>query len=196
IGVMVDGRLSDGQIRYSLAVTNGEGANKDDINGTKSYTGRVEFLPADDVRISGNVGAHDYFNAATGDETALAFGGDVEYGNFNEGLHLQAGVVTGDNWRVLDAITNEPSSFMAAQGIITYKHPIEGNDRIAAIEPVARLSWADPDTGVDADHGMVLTPGFVVHFAGRNKMAVNVDVWMPNTGNSEMSLKVQSYLHF
>ena len=54
------------------------------------------------------------------------------------------------------------------------------------------------DTDTENDAGILVTPGFQVFFTGRNKIALNVDVFLPEheDADSEYSIKVQSYLHF
>ena len=194
IGVMVDG--TSGTVRYRAAVTNGTGGNTDDENGAKSYTARIDVTPVSNVRVAGNVGLHDYVNGVTGtDEYAVAYGADVEIGDYSDGLHVQAGVIAGENWGTLDAV-GDPVDFFTTQGIVSYKHGVGQNRFVEAVEPVGRVSWGNPDTSLDSDGGWLLTPGFVVHFTGRNKFAVNVDVWSPKTGDTEWALRAQSYLHF
>lgn len=193
IGVLIDGDASR-QLSYQVAVTNGSGANAEDENGTKSYTARFTFTPFEGLTVATNLGAHDYLNAVTNsDEYALAVGADVEVGSWEGGGHLQAGVAAGENWRNLDP-SGDASDFVAAQMIASYQHPVDGHPVVRAVEPLARISWGDP--GADDDGGWLLTPGVMVHFAGFNKIAANVDVWAPSTGGAEWSLKVQSYLHF
>ncbi len=194
IGIFVDGRDPTGRFSYAASVTNGAGSNTEDENGTKSYTGRVGFSPGSRVTIAANVAVHDYVNNVGNDAHATAFGGDIEIGNFDQGLHIQAGAVSGDNWRNL--ANGNPSTFFSTQGIITYKAPIVDNAFVAAVEPVARISWGDPDIDVSDDEGVLLTPGLVVYFSGRNKIAFNVDIWSPAAGDTEWSFKAQSYLHF
>lgn len=194
IGVMFDGRPSE-QFRYMASIANGTGANKAEENSAKSFTGRVEFTPLTDLRLSANLGLHDYPNATTAtDETAAAYGADVEWGNFSSGLHLQAGVVAGDNWKNLDA-AGDPSSFLTAQLIASFRQPVT-SQWIEAIEPVFRVSWGDPNTDLDDDEGLLFTTGAAFFFTGRNKIAANIDIWSPTTGNTEYSLKLQSYIHF
>ena len=65
-----------------------------------------------------------------------------------------------------------------------------------AVEPVARVSWGDPDRGVAADGGLLITPGLALHFQGRNKVAANVDLWRPQEDGTEWGLKAQAYLYF
>ena len=195
IGLMLDGAVADAW-HYMFSVTNGTGADEEDVNGAKSFSGRLEFSPIADLAFGGNVAVHDYENGVLMEtERGTAFGGDVEWGNFDEGLHIQAGLAAGDNWENLDD-DGDPSTFLTGQGIITYKIPLRNARFLEAIEPVGRLSWADPDDDAEDDEGILFTPGLVAFFSGRNKIAVNVDIWSPAEGDSEMSVKVQSYLHF
>ncbi len=198
IGVMFDGTDPEGKFRYMVAVTNGTGSNTEDENGSKSFSGRIAVTPVKDVTIAGNVAAHDYLLPVAPDlannEFAVAYGGDIEVGNFNSGLHFQGGVVAGDNW--LNLIADEPTTFVTAQGILSWKVPVNENRFVSALEPVARVSWADPNTDLADDEGVLATGGLMVHFTGRNKIAANVDVWSPVVGDSEYSIKVQSYLYF
>lgn len=196
IGLMLDGTGSAGKLRYMASLTNGAGANSSEENDAKSFSGRLEFAPIRDLTVSGNVGLHDFRNELEGDDDhAVAFGGDLEWGNYDRGVHVQAGLVGGDNWRNLGT-DGEPSTFVAAQGILSYRHPIPDARHVTAIEPVGRVSWGDPDTDAEDDDGFLLTPGFIVHFIDRNRFAVNVDIWSPVQGETEWSFKAQSYLHF
>jgi hypothetical protein len=192
VGVMVEGTGRSGRLSYSAALTNGAGQNQRDENGAKSFTARARFVLADGVAVAGNLGLHDYV-APGGDAHAAAWGGDLEVGDFQKGFHLQAGIVAGENWRNL--VAGEPTTFLAFQGIVTYKSPISKSRYLQAWEPVARVSWSDPALGERADGGWLLTPGLVFHFAGRNKLAANVDFWRSD-GVAEWSLKIQSYLYF
>ncbi len=192
IGVMVDGTDRSGRLSYFAAVTNGAGQNRSDENGAKSFTVRARLALAENVAVAANLALHDYV-AGGRDARAAAWGGDLEIGSFQKGWHLQAGVVGGENWRNLTA--GDPSTFLALQGILTYKSLISGSSYLEAVEPVGRLSWSDPALGEAADGGWLLTPGIVLHFTGRNKLAANVD-WWRSSGVTEWSLKIQSYLYF
>jgi hypothetical protein len=196
IGVMVDGALGGSGLQYMASVTNGRGPNNSiDENGSKSFTGRLEYRVGQ-LTFGGNVGMHDYPNDSTGtDEFGTAFGADVDWGAFEKpGPHVQAGFVYGDNWKNLT--TPDPSKFMTGQVIGTYMFPVNENRFLYGVEPVFRASWGDPDTDVSDDEGWIFTPGVMLHFTGRNKFAVNVDIWTPATGDTEYSLKAQTYLHF
>lgn len=192
IGLFLEGAPS-APVTWSVAATNGTGANRDDENGTKSFTGRVTYAATPNVIVAANVGLHDY--TFEGDnEYATAFGGDVEVGNYDRGLHVQAGFILGDNW--LRVVADEPTTFFAVQGIVSYKSPVTNIRYVSALEPLGRLSLGNPDTDTPDDGGILLTPGLMVHFTGLNKVAANIDVWLPSVGDMEWSLKVQSFLHF
>ncbi len=194
IGILVDGRATD-KLEYRFSITNGTGADKRDKNGTKSYTARVVVQAASHVRLGANVGVHDYFGSTTANEYAVAYGGDIEIGRYGEEIHLQAGFLAGQNWLNLDA-TGDPSTFLTAQGVVSYRLPITGSSHFTAVEPLARLSWADPNTDAANAGGWLFTPGIALRMAGRNMLVANVDVWSPAAGDSEWSFKFQSFLHF
>lgn len=192
-GVLVDGEA--GRWDYGFSITNGTSQFLREENGTKSYAGRVAFLAHENVTIGGNVTYKDYVNSVTDrDDYAAAYALDANIGNFSRGLHLQSGIMGGQNWRNLDA-AGDASNFATAQTIVSYKVPIT-NTHVSAIEPIARVSWADPDTDNASDGGWLFTPGVQMFFVGRNKIAANVDIYVPDAGDTAWSLKIQSYLHF
>jgi hypothetical protein len=170
--------------------------NTREENGAKSFSGRLEWMARERVKLSANAGLHDFPNEVKGrDEHAPAWGMDVEVGDFTQGLHVQAGVMAGENWLNLDG-AGDGSRFVAWQTIATWKIPVEGKGRIGAVEPVARVSWGDPDRGAASDGGLLLTPGLVLHFQGKNKFGVNLDAWRPQDGPTEWGVKAQTYLYF
>lgn len=191
-GIRVVG--SSGKVEYEVTATNGTGANESDENDAKSFSGRLSVEVAEGLTLSGQVAVHDYLDANDETDHANAWSADVQYGGFRKGLLLQAAVVGGDNWKNLDG-TGNASTFMAFQGVLSYYHPLEG-DQFAAVEPVVRLSYGDPDTDLKSDGGVVFTPGLMFYVLGKNKIGFNVDVWSPQTGDTEYSFKVQSFLYF
>ena len=196
VGLLIDGTDQTRKFSYSFAFTNGAGPNQADENDSKSVSGRARYEVASDVKIGANISIHDYINPVLSENKhAIGLGGDVEVGNFENGFHLQAGVIGGQNWQNLD-IQGDEGTFVAAQGIVTYRAPVRNQKYVNGIEPLLRVSWAYPDTGRDRDDGVLVTPGVMVHFIGRNKIALNMDVWAPNQGDTEVSLKIQSYLYF
>ena len=110
------------------------------------------------------------------------------------GLHLQAAVVGGDNWREFDALGGA-ARFLTGQVIFTYQIPVD-SDRWTSVEPLARISWADPDTDTPDDEAWLLTPGLTLYVSGRNRIGTNLDIYAPERGDSKLSLKVQAFLYF
>lgn len=191
-GVRVEG--TSGSLSYMISATNGTGIGFSDENDLKSFSGRVTLASSEMLRASAELAFHDYVGPADENATAVAWGGDVEYGTWRDGLLLQGGVVVGDNWELLD-VDDEPLSFVTFQGVASFYRPLTG-DRIVGIEPLARLSYGDPNTDGDDDGGLLFTPGVMAYFGGRNKVGANIDVWSPQTGDTDWSLKLQTFLYF
>ena len=186
-GVRVE--INGDRLSFVGTVTNGTGTNEADENGAKSLAGRVEFAASDDVTVGGAISRHDY---VSGDDTeyGTAWTADVQFGGWQDGFMAQASVSGGDNWKVTDS-----PSFMGWMAIASYYAPIS-EGRIQGIEPVLRVSAGDPNTDVDDDGGFVFTPGLMMYVGGRNKFGFNVDVYSPQGGDTEYSLKFQSFLYF
>ena len=191
-GIRVQGE--QGTVAYEATMTNGTGANEEEENGGKSYSGRlsVELTPA--LTLSGQYAFHDYVKAGDDNTLAAAWSADAQYGTWRDGLLVQAAVVQGDNWKRLNS-AGVASIFKAFQGVVSYYAPLDG-DRIAGVEPLVRLSYGDPDTGLADDGGVVFTPGLMFYIAGRNKFGANIDIWSPQTGDTAYSFKIQSFLYF
>lgn len=197
VGVMVHG--TTGGVGYAAGVFNGEGANQPDELGSKAYAGRVTFEPVEGPLVVGGAvsvqptGAFD----ADGDEVyATAFAVDAEWGGFRaDGLHVMAELMVGDN-PLLMTPAMEPSSMMGAQAAVAWFSPRSG--RIEGLEPLLRLSWADPNTDTDDDEAILLTPGANLYFSGRNRFMVNADVYVPSADglDPELGLRAQFQIYF
>lgn len=192
IGLRVSG--CRGKATYDVSMTNGAGQNVADENDARSFSGRLGLKVAEALTLSANLALHDYLDADMKDAHAGAWGVDAQYGTWRDGLLLQASLVGGENWKKPDA-AGESAAFTAFQGVASYYAPL-GGARFAGLEPLVRLSYGDPDTGVASDGGVVFTPGLMLYVAGRSKIGFNVDVWSPQTGDREHSLKIQSFLYF
>ena len=59
-----------------------------------------------------------------------------------------------------------------------------------------RASWADPNRSLNEDEGWLLTPGAMLHLGSRNRLYLNVDVWVPKTGDTEYALVSQLNFYF
>jgi len=196
IGVRFAGALGGSPLSYALAVTNGEGAGTSDRDSEKSFSARLEYEALENLSISANLGVHDYVNTVDPtDRYGSAFGVDVDWGDYGPGTHVQWSFIEGDNWKDLDA-GGAPSTFRATQAVVSYRFPLESSSNLTGLEPVFRLSWADPDTSTSSDSEYFSTAGVILHFLGRNRLAANLEMWDPTVGDREYSVKVQTYLHF
>lgn len=191
-GVKVDG--ASGQLSYMATITNGTGIGTPDVNDRKSFSGRLSLTATDNVVVSVNAAAKDYVDPMAESAFALAFGGDVQVGTWRDGLLVQAAVVSGENWRSLD-VNDVPGSVLTAQVAASYYVPLEG-DRIIGIEPVGRISVADPDDGIDEDGGLLITPGLMLYFSGKNKIGFNYDYYAPAIGDGVSMFRLGTFLYF
>jgi hypothetical protein len=169
----------------------------------------VTFAPLKEKDLAINVGvsAKPYVQTGTDVGYASAFEGSVEYGDFDSGLHLHAGVVDGKNWKHYDSTVDKAPTFMAAQGILTYKHKLAKAKWFEAIEPLVRISWADPDRDTDKDDGLLVTPGVNLFVVNRTRLSLNADIFTPSAddnpatplldeGATALGVKVASWLYF
>lgn len=191
MGVALHGAV--GSLGYEAGVFNGVGADERDGNDDKALAARLTYALPTTLPIA--VGAA-VSRADVGDVGAeiggTAYSLDVQAGRFRGAHpHVIAEIVTGDNYTASDA------SFLAAQGMIAWFHPVEGA-RIEGFEPVARVSWGDPNGDVEGDAGTLLTPGINLYFHGRNRLMFNWDVFLSQADGVERqhAMRAQAQLHF
>ncbi|MGK7310763.1 MAG: porin [Candidatus Longimicrobiales bacterium M2_2A_002] len=195
IGVMVHGTTGD--VGYAAGVFNGEGANVRESRGSKAFAARATFGLSESLVLGGAVSDQPTGELdVAGDEIrATAFAVDAEWGAFRgEGLHVMAEAMVGENPVLIAA--DEAPTMMGLQVAAGWFSPREG--RIEGIEPVFRLSWADPDTDIDNNEGTLVTPGVNLYFTGRNRFMVNVDTYLPAADglDPEFSLIAQFQVYF
>jgi len=194
VGIRIGGGLGE-RLSYQATLTNGTGIEQGDENGAKSGAGRLVYALTESLHVGGNFSIRD-FEEAEETRQAVAWGGDLEWGGLRTpGIHARLGVVGGDNWKNLDP-GGDPSTFVAVQSTVAWYRPVEPRGPLVAIQPLGRISWGDPNTDLSNDGGLLLTPGFALFFGGRNKLAANLDIYSPGTGDTEVSLKVQTFVHF
>lgn len=191
-GVKVDG--ASGQWSYMATITNGTGIGTADVNDAKSFSGRLSLEASEGVVVSVNAAAKDYLDPMAESAFAVAWGGDVQIGTWRDGLLVQAAVVSGDNWRSLDP-SDVAGGMLTAQVAASYYVPLDG-DRIIGIEPVGRISVADPDDTIDEDGGLLITPGLMLYFMGKNKIGFNYDYYAPAMGDGVSMFRVGTFLYF
>jgi hypothetical protein len=191
IGLRLEGNVD--ALRYMASLTNGQGTNQNDVNDAKSASGRVE-VAVESIRLGVFGALHDYRDpipAVDDDDFAEAFGADIEVGSFRDGFHLIAGGVMGNNWRLGPDV-----DFLTGQVLASYYVEI-AEEMLAGVEPMFRASWADPDRDDEDDEGLLLTPGLMFYFQGRNGLAANFDHYSPDgPADAEWSLKLQLFLYF
>jgi hypothetical protein len=125
----------------------------------------------------------------------LGWAADVQVGGWRDGVLLQLTLAGGDNWKIRDA-QDALAKFMAAQAVGSYFYAMSGDARLSGVEPLVRVSMGDPDIAHDDDGGAVVTPGLMFYLGGKNKIGANVDIYSPQSGNTECSFKVQMFLYF
>jgi hypothetical protein len=185
---------SNGAVSFQATATNGTGINKSDENGSKSYSGRLSVDASDNVTISGQFGVHDYVDDNDDNAYAPGWGADIDLGSWRDGVHFQAAVASGDNWKELDT-SGDAVPFTAYQGVLSYYAPLSGT-KFVGVEPLARVSYADPNGDAAGDGAMIFTPGLMLYTGGKNKIGFNVDVFSPESGDTEYSFKMQAFLYF
>ena len=210
LGLMVDG--STGNLHYWAASFNGQDSeeNRGDTNG-RQFIGRAQYafevgsMPlalavAGAVRDVGGVGSDERIRT----DYVGSFELWGELGDFGGGPHIQAGFVYGKN-SSQNRTGEEPDreageAFANAYGwqvIGAWKLPFAGK-LLEAIEPVLRVTAADPNTSVADDSGWAITPGVQFFLFGRNKLALNWDFVIPSSDalRSENSFKAQYQFYF
>jgi hypothetical protein len=193
MGAALHGEL--GSFGYQAGVFNGTGSDRADQNAGKSFAARVTYsLPIEaPLRLGAGVSRRDHLRTIEDvqvTENGTAWEMDLEWGAYRRpGLWLLAEATAGSN--LVDG------SFRAAQTAATYFVPT-GHERVEGVEPVFRLSWGDPDVDVDGDAGVLLTPGFNLHFHDRNKLMFNWDFYVPEGDvlTPEHALRAQAQLFF
>ncbi len=193
-GIRVDGALGDGAT-YMLTVTNGEGVNVGDVNQGKSVSGRVVFDAGDNAQLGVFAGTHDVFDEEAAETSyANGYGVDAKVGSYGGGTVVMASVVRGENWKAEDASGTAPT-FWAGQVTGSY-YAATGSEIVQGVEPMLRVSTANPNTDATDVGGVLVTPGAHFYFQGRNRFGVNADVFSPSLGDTEYSLKFMMYLYF
>ena len=82
------------------------------------------------------------------------------------------------------------SDFVAAQGWLAYRLPTGGP--VVALEPLFRASVADVDGPLGESQGLLLTPGVNVYAAQNTKLALNLDVFVPDADGASTLVAFRS----
>ena len=176
VGVMLMGQ--SGGVGLELGLFNGEGPNTRDARDTKAFASRVTVAPVDGLLVGGAVSVLPTDVLVGDDEVyATAFAVDAEWGGFRDpGLRVMAEAMAGENPLVFTG--DDPGQMMGVHVAASWFAPRAG--RVEGIEPLLRVSWADPETDVEGNEGVLLTPGANVYFSGRNRLMVNGEFYIPS----------------
>ena len=157
------------------------------------------------LQIGGSFGARDraicsapptgsacsaYF--ADSSKTTTAFGLDLEYGGFRPGLHVIADFATGDNVpaalrvatgrntaNVRNSSDTNVVTFRGLSLIGAYRIMTAGADTrvVKMIEPALRVDANDPNTSVDGDGGLLITPVLNIYFGNTVVLRAGFDLY-------------------
>lgn len=175
IGVVLHGEL--GRVGYAGGVFNGSGPNAREALGSKAYAGRLAVVVTEALVVGAAVSRQPMaFPGPDGDErSGTAWAVDAELGAFRApGLHVMAEIMGGDDPLFAADVEGAMLGAQAAAGWF-----VRRSGRVEGFEPVLRVSWGDPDTDVEANEGLLVTPGVNLYFTGRNRLMLNGDVYVP-----------------
>lgn len=221
VGVMAEGAPEGTGFGYRVGVFNGRGSTDErDVNSAKQVVGRARYTfevgPSLPLTVAAAAASTDLPVTGPGDREGVRASARrhgnyelwAELGDFTPGPHVQAGVVLGDNPLQAEDGSDLPpeagpagppfADAAAWQVVGSYRLEVEGSDLLAAVEPVFRVTRADPNTGLDGDAVSGFTPGVQVFFGGRNKIALNLDVvdFEADGRGTAHSFKAQFQAHF
>jgi hypothetical protein len=174
MGVQLEARR--GPLELAAGVFNGSGADQRDENDGKSMAGRLTWRAPSGPPLALSVAwSHRELNWPTPQSpdtrSGNAFAVDAQLGEFRRGWWLIGELVTGDN-----LVSEE--RFVGGHAIAAWFRPTGGR-KVEGVEPVGRISWADPDRSIEGDAGVLLTPGVNFYFFGRSRLMLNWDVYLP-----------------
>ncbi len=145
---------------------------------------------------------------ADSSKTTTAFGLDLEYGGFRPGLHMIADFATGDNvpaalrvatgrntGNVRNSSDSNVVTFRGVSLIGAYRIMTAGGDTrvVKMIEPALRVDATDPNTSVDGDGGLLITPAVNVYFGNTVVLRAGIDLYRYKdaTGASQSAREVK-----
>jgi hypothetical protein len=185
-------------LTYAAGFFNGPSATLAPRENTWQAVARVTARPAGALRLGVSWSRIDHV-MEDADERVLAREGqawaaDVELGSDRSGMHLVGEATYGDFDPFADA------KFFGAQGWLGYRTG-RVSERIAAVEPLLRVSYGDPDVDGDAAldgarGGVLVTPGVNLWLGGLNRFALNWELWTPEEGERVHSVKALFQLAF
>jgi hypothetical protein len=135
-------------------------------------------------------GAITYYGDST--KRTTAFSVDVELGGFRPGLHVIADFATGDNVKTANRVASGRNTanvrtsadtaiatFVGVHVVAAYRVATTGADTrlVKTIEPALRIDYTDPNTDVDDDQGILVTPVLNVYFGNTVVLRAGLDLY-------------------
>jgi hypothetical protein len=186
-------------LSYAAGIFNGPARADAPEENTYQVVARVAARPVGWARVGVSWSRIDFAHEPPGDVQGLimtegaAWEADVELGSERGGPRAVFEVARGDSDPLPEA------EFVSAQGWVAYRTG-RVSSTLSALEPVLRVSWADPDVGDDAVGlpvgGTLVTPGLNLWLGGLNRFGVYYELWNPDAGESARSFKALFQLAF
>lgn len=186
-------------VSYAVGFFNGPARAAAPEENSWQAVARLAVRPLENVRVGASWSRIDHVLEETTEETIETAGGqaweaDVELGSERGGPRLVVEAAYGDFNPFVDA------RFFGAQGWAAYRTG-RMSRHVAALEPFVRVSRGDPDVDDEglvgpAMGGTLFTPGLNLWLGGLNRIAVNYEVWTPETGDAVHSFKTMFQVAF
>jgi hypothetical protein len=209
-----------------LGIQNGARESAADVNNAKSFSGRATATVLVDkdnqavLQLGASFASRDRAVAPVATflpDSSLrttAIGIDAEWGGFRPGLHVIADFATGDNvplalrfgvgrntGNVRNTADSNVVTFLAGHVVAAYRLVVAGDDNrtIKFVEPALRIDYTDPNTDVDADDGLLITPVVNVYFGATVVARIGLDIYsyqVAGVSRSARELKVSWQANF
>lgn len=146
---------------------------------------------------------------ADSSKATTAFGLDLEYGGFRPGIHVFADFATGDNVPFANRVNSGRNAanlrtsadsalrtFLGFSLVGAYRVNTTGPDTrlIKFFEPALRIDYLDPNTNLDNDQGLLITPVLNIYFANTVVLRAGFDFYSykdANTGASQTAKELK-----
>lgn len=228
LGAAVDYTAPRGAVKFGLV--NGSRESATDVNNAKTLVGRataVVLTDKDDLavlQVGASFAARDravcsgtcagtWF--ADSSLRTTAFGAEAEWGGFRPGFHVIADFATGDNvptalrvavgrntGNVRNTADSNTVTFRALHVVAAYRLTTKGDEARAVklVEPALRFDVTDPNTNVNGDAGVLITPALNIYFGPAVVARVALDLYSyraaAGTTQSARELKVSWQANF
>jgi hypothetical protein len=194
-GIRIDGQVD--RFGYQASLTNGTKNGAVGDNGYLSSAARLTFGLSEALTVGVNATLKDYDVQQRLNQVdyAKAWGLDIQHGTWRDGLLIQAAYMRGQNWRLAKRAWSTVPWFDAKQIQASWYVP-HNSERVVGLEPMIRVSIADPNKRSYNDGGVLVTPGFAAYFQGRSRVSANIDLYRSSADGTFWTLRVGTLLYF